>query len=201
MKQRLFGWTVRMALVSILGASWVAGCSSSSTSTPASGGDGGASADAATTSDAASTTDGATTSDASTATDGASGDCNTLTNVGTVVSETTNASALPAMTGGTIVDGTYVLSSAVEYAGSTADTKTHKRTLKISGTTIQIVNSDNGGPDVHATLSIAPSGNKMNETMTCPVAGAVTQGAYTATATTLAILKDGENLIETYTKQ
>jgi hypothetical protein len=129
------------------------------------------------------------------------GACNAIANVGTPVAETANAAALPAMTGGTIVDGTYVLISNVQYAGSSAGTKTHKRTLAISGTTIQLVNSDDAGADVHVTLKIAPSGNALNETLTCPTGLPFTPGTYTATATTLAIQKSGSQQVETYAKQ
>lgn len=129
------------------------------------------------------------------------GACNTLANVGTSVSETANAAAVPVMTGGTIVDGTYVLTSNVQYAGSGAGSKTHKRTLAISGTTLQLVNSDNGGPDVHVTIKVAPVGAELNEMGTCPAGFALTPGTYTATATTLEIQKNGSKQLETYTKQ
>src|SRR6185437_9224770 len=69
------------------------------------------------------------------------GTCNAVANVGTAVSETTDPGPTPTMTGGTIADGTYVLASAVYYAGSTAGSKTHKRTFQVAGTTIQAVNS------------------------------------------------------------
>jgi hypothetical protein len=141
------------------------------------------------------------------ATDGGSGGgaggggCNTLANTGAVVSETANAGALPTMNGGTVLDGTYVLVSNVQYAGSGAGSKTHKRTLQISGTTIQMVNSDDNGPDVRVTLSIAPSGSELNESGTCPTGLTITPGKYTASSTSLAINKHGSNQVETYTRQ
>lgn len=132
---------------------------------------------------------------------GGSGDCNALVNIGQVVHETADPGSLPTMTGGTLVDGTYVLVSNVQYATSSADSDTHKRTIQIAGDTIQLVNSDNGGPDIHATLKIAPSGSALNETAACPVGLQITPGTYTATATTLAIQKNGSNQVETYDKQ
>lgn len=131
----------------------------------------------------------------------AGGACNTIANIGTAVPETTNPAALPAMTGGTIADGTYVLTSAVYYAGSTASSVTHKRTLAISGSTVQLVNSDNSGPDVHATIMFAPSGNQLGDQGTCPAGLTVGPSTYTASSTTLEITKVADNQVETYTKQ
>jgi hypothetical protein len=110
------------------------------------------------------------------------GDCNKLANIGTVVAGTADAGAIPTMTGGKIYDGTYVLVSDINYAGHSADKKTHKRTLLISGTTIQVVNSDDGGPEVHATMTVAPIGKELNDTMTCP-AVAPQMNTFTATLT------------------
>jgi hypothetical protein len=91
----------------------------------------------------------------------------------------------------------------VQDAGASAGSGTHKRTLAISGDTIQtiqIVNSDNGGADVHATITISPVVNVMNDTLTCP-ANQFQGSTYTATPTTLAILKPGTTQVETYNKQ
>lgn len=43
--------------------------------------------------------------------------CNALTNIGATVNSTTDSSVPPTMTGGTIADGTYVLTSVVMYTG------------------------------------------------------------------------------------
>ena len=51
------------------------------------------------------------------------------------------------------------------------------------------------------TLTIAPAGIELNEVATCPVGLNLTPGGYTATATTLAIQKNGTKQLETYTKQ
>ena len=46
------------------------------------------------------------------------GPCNTIADVGTDVAQVGVAEAAPAATGGTIVDGTYVVTSAVVYTGA-----------------------------------------------------------------------------------
>ncbi|APR77798.1 Hypothetical protein A7982_03145 [Minicystis rosea] len=129
------------------------------------------------------------------------GDCNALANIGQVIAETADGGPVPTMTGGTIADGIYVLTSNVQYAGSSADSRTHRRTIQIAGNSVQIVNSDDGAPDVHATLELAPSGNALDEMAVCPPGLVAEMGTYTATATSLAILKNGTNQVETYTKQ
>ena len=128
------------------------------------------------------------------------GACNALQNIGKVVKGTANAAALPKMTGGKVHDGTYVLTSNVSYAGHSADTKTHKRTLLVNGATVQLVNSDDGGLDIHATISVAPMTNELNDSLTCPIVGG-TPNTFTATPNSLALLKHGDNQVETYTMQ
>jgi hypothetical protein len=113
--------------------------------------------------------------------------CNTLANVGNVVPLTTNAGAAPAMTGGQIADGTYVLTSQVAYAGrSTAGLGTLKQTFVITGNTVQVVQSGDGGPDEHQTIQLDPSGGRLNFAYSCPTPGSKLDGPYTATATTFA---------------
>jgi len=135
------------------------------------------------------------------------GVCNTLTNIGTDVPWTSDPAPVPTMTGGAIVDGTYVLTSSVNYAGvsaPSADAKS-KFTILIAGNTVEFVASYNGGPDGHSTVHETPSGIQLNATQTCGGGGLV-DGTYTATPTSLTVrpVRDAANEdyhVVTFTKQ
>jgi hypothetical protein len=129
---------------------------------------------------------------------GGGGPCNTLANVGTDVPVTTNAGAAPTMTGGQILDGTYVLTSQVVYAGkSTAGLGVLKQTFVIAGNIVQTVLSGDGGPNEHQTIQLDPSGAQLNFAYTCPTPGNKLDGPYTATATTFTYDLDGWVLTST----
>ncbi len=129
--------------------------------------------------------------------------CNQLVNLGTAITPVGNSAQKPNMTGGNIVDGTYILTSIVEYDTTSGFTETRKRTLKVNGNTVQVVNSDNGGPDVHATISIAPAGTSplLNAAFTCPAVSGTLADYYTAASTSLQLRKSGDNQVYTYTLQ
>lgn len=126
--------------------------------------------------------------------------CNTIANVGAVVNETTDPGALPTMTGGSLVDGTYVMTSHVEYGTTSTSTGTHKATFQVSGGNVQLVVSDNGAPDSHVDLTLTLSGNQYSFASTCP-AGWNESGTFTATPTTWATVKTGSSTVVTFTKQ
>jgi hypothetical protein len=116
------------------------------------------------------------------------GVCNMLTNIGTDVPWMSDPGPVPVMTGGTIVDGIYVLTSSVNYGGVSAPSAnaTSKFTIAIAGNTTQFVASYNGGPDVHSTTEGIPTGIQLNAVQTCP-GGAQVDGSYTATPTSLTV--------------
>jgi hypothetical protein len=65
---------------------------------------------------------------------GAAGvNCDAMANVGGVISVASEAGPPPAMTGGTVTDGTYVLTSEVFYNGESEDTITSKPGLPLHG--------------------------------------------------------------------
>jgi hypothetical protein len=143
---------------------------------------------------------GSTGSAGSTGGGGSSGLCNTLANVGTDVPVTTNAGAVPTMTGGQIADGTYVLTSQVVYAGgSTAGLGPLKQTFVIAGNTVQVVQKGQDNVDEHQTIQLDPSGTQLNFAYSCPTPGAKIDGPYTATATTFSVVLSG-NWVLTSTK-
>ena len=114
---------------------------------------------------------------------GSSGACNTLTNDAPVVSKTTHAGAAPAMTGGTIADGTYILTAIDKYNGSVG-TNTLQEKWVFSGNTLQIVGSDSssGVGETHASATYAVTGNSITITASCPGPTSWTT-LYTATPT------------------
>jgi hypothetical protein len=133
--------------------------------------------------------------------------CNSLVNTEPAVTTNQVASDPPAMTGGVIADGTYELTDATIYTGPSGPVGPGgpaQMTLQISGTTIQM--AETGQPPTR-TVTLVTSGTTFTATITCPDSE-VSQGSYTATATTLAIEIPGgtddagaRTVIETFTKQ
>jgi hypothetical protein len=130
--------------------------------------------------------------------------CNALANVGPVVTLTAHPAALPAMTGGQLLDGTYVLTSLVSYAGASPDPETRKETIVIAGEIVQQVYGSGSSQDYHhATIRQVLSGNQFTYTPICPSSPGSTPGSalYTATPTSFAIQPaDATNLVLTYSK-
>jgi hypothetical protein len=127
-------------------------------------------------------------------------DCSPVTNVGPTVPATQVAGALPTMTGGTIVEGTYVETGYAYYNGASGS-GTHKETLIFANGTVKNINSDTGKPDVILAGTYTTSGNTLTMNIQCPQAGTVTT-TFTASATTLMfIVSTSPNKLETWTKQ
>ena len=101
--------------------------------------------------------------------------CNAITNSGPTVNETRIAEAMPAMTGGMLVDGTYELIQWELYtgpAGATGATGTTKKlTLTMAAGAWQVVELEDAADTIAFTLTCAPSGTSVNCTITCPIAG------------------------------
>jgi hypothetical protein len=120
--------------------------------------------------------------------------CNTLANVATAIAPTCVTGTMPAGTGGTIVDGTYVLTAQTYYNLPSCPTASISETVVISGGCFQIVFSV-GTFAGNASASVAVEGNNYTETSTCTflnfAPSAVSQDGpgktYTATATTFTL--------------
>jgi hypothetical protein len=126
--------------------------------------------------------------------------CDAIPNAGTNVSTTTHAGAPPEMTGGTITDGTYVLTNWDEYNGGT-NGSTHKETFIFAGGVTKHVGSENGGADEVMAGPFSTSGAAITFHVSCPQAEDV-PAQYTATATTFSFVPpDDPNRVQTYTKQ
>jgi hypothetical protein len=113
---------------------------------------------------------------------------------------------------GTIVSGTYFLTSIVIYlgadagaadAGVTLTGNTYQETAAITTTTFDDVRSMNAGPPGTFTLDYTISGTTMNLTLVCPPPVLMLPIGYSATSTELDIF--GSNGTKTeiyaYTKQ
>jgi hypothetical protein len=173
-------------MVSVL-ACLAAACSSSSSS---SGGGNDAGVSEAGSPDAPEDTpgeaEGEASSEAATA-DGPAG-CNDLMNVGQPVTVTEVAQDPPTPQGGTVSDGTYVLTTETVYTGAggpTGTMGTQTITIQIASGTIQVV-KDFDPPT--STYSLVTTGTMFNTTGVCPAGVGPLQGSYTATATTFSVL-------------
>ena len=127
--------------------------------------------------------------------------CDPVTPGGAVIQKTSDPSAPPTMTGGTIADGVYELTQMVVYNGMTGDTP-HKDTMVFAGGHGQIAGLQNGtGTQMNAYFDYMTSGSDLILTLTCGGSGSVTL-KYTATATTITTVNAGDpNELHTFTKQ
>ncbi|HVY40186.1 MAG TPA: hypothetical protein VHM31_19740, partial [Polyangia bacterium] len=122
--------------------------------------------------------------------------CNTLVNGAPVVNKDHDPGAPPAMTGGTIVSGTYYLTKMVQYNGENGDTA-HRETWVLSNGALQGVALD--GSRFSGTY--ATSGTNLILSVTCPATQTVTM-PYTATATQIVTVNQGDaNEVHTMTLQ
>ena len=87
---------------------------------------------------------------------GATTACNTLSNDGGDIPEKAETGTAPAMTGGTVADGTYVLTSRSDWMGSCGCTTRQK--LQITGDTVQGVTRTDTKADTHFTAKATFTG-------------------------------------------
>jgi hypothetical protein len=190
----------------------VPACSSSSS--PSSPSDGGSGADAvsegATPPEAeAGGNDASNSEDAGDADDGGPTVCNTLVNAGQPVTATQVAEVAPAFQGGTVVDGTYTLTSQTIYTGpggaTGPSTTTLTTTISIQGSTFQ-VSKDTSPPT--STYMFAPTGTTYVATGECPDLVGNIVGSFTAMATTFVVSLEAPGddggaptTVDTFTKQ
>ena len=160
-----------------------------------------------------SSPDGATTE---TASPGACGDsvpagqaCNALQNMASPLAPSCATGAMPSGTGGTIVDGTYILTSSQLYGQSCSTSVPVAETMTIAGDCIQLVLGD----VLSGTFSgrFVTQGNAITTTVTCErvdIDGAVFMDAatktYTATGTAITLFNmypDGSGDVGVFTRR
>jgi hypothetical protein len=115
------------------------------------------------------------------------GACNGLTDIGAVVIPVCATGPEPDGTGGTIVDGTYVLTSLTLYDCTRVATFPQSQTLTVSGACMQGA-AHVGGAPITTSQSFVVSGNQLTGSIDCPAGQSGAQTAtFTATPTTLTL--------------
>jgi hypothetical protein len=130
--------------------------------------------------------------------------CNTITNIGTDKPIVATGTVMPTGTGGTIVDGRYVLTDFSSYTGSAITGVTLKQTLELCGGTGQFVDDQPGKPTQHKSFLFAPVGTAPNVTTTCSTEvpdSNIPYSSYTATPTAVTFYSTTFLFSVTYTKQ
>jgi hypothetical protein len=128
--------------------------------------------------------------------------CNVLANVASEIPITVVASDPPKMTGGTIVDGTYVLTDATAYAphgGASSSSSRLQTTIVIAGNVVQVVS--NGSP-ARRTVGFSLHGAEFTATDACPKS-ATSNGSFTAAGRTVSFAlpwSDGGTIVQTFTR-
>lgn len=121
--------------------------------------------------------------------------CNALANVGPVVTVACSTGTPPAMTGGTILDGTYQFTAGTVFAATCngpAGTG-GPTTLQITGATEQSMDIQGGAK----TYTLATDGaHGMTLTQTCPTPSNPFTSAYAVTSTGFIELQSGNVLLE-----
>jgi hypothetical protein len=95
------------------------------------------------------------------------GGCNTFANIGQTITRTVEQGAPPTMTGGTILDGTYVAIDVVHYNGDTTPFSISETSI-IAGNYDAWVSSTNGQPEVRYTTTFTTTNNQIAFTVCCP---------------------------------
>lgn len=137
--------------------------------------------------------------------------CNDLEQHGKEVTLKGTEAPAPTPAGGTIEDGVYVLTSSTLH---TKDKLMHpslvkmgKTTMRVSGTTSQLVRNTVNGHERRTTMNRVSSGTVASLQMTCAFpspsgSDATSTAAYTATSSTLQFITPGPagTVVATYTK-
>jgi hypothetical protein len=143
--------------------------------------------------------------------------CNKVVNSGQVVAQTISPAALPTASGGTIVAGTYVLTTNTVYALQSgcrqitvpaAETLVFATTSPAMGTFQTVVNGTQNGRsfEIHFSSAYTTSGGDMNGMTTCPTTTPASKIGYAATPTEVRIyspssLCPGAVTMTAFTKQ
>ncbi|MBK7401199.1 MAG: hypothetical protein IPJ34_34325 [Myxococcales bacterium] len=148
---------------------------------------------------------GSDTSAGDTSTSDTAGACNALANAADVVTTQQVAEALPSLKGGSVAEGTYVVTAVTAYTGPGATGPktgtTMQQTMRLAAGAFDIVRVQNGGAEKRSSGAYSTSGSAFTLGGTCPTTSSVPV-EYDATATTLRIsLGSTIKEILTYTKK
>ena len=115
--------------------------------------------------------------------------CNVGTQCGPVVDQTPESGAAPTAAGGTITPGLYFLTEFRVYGTSTS-AETYQITINLGSDGSFWLNPyDSGLQSTQSAGTYSASGNMFSRTPSCPGVSAAYAHAYTATATTLALIE------------
>jgi hypothetical protein len=128
------------------------------------------------------------------------GVCNTFDDIGQTVTRSVDQGPVPPMTGGTILDGTYVATSIVQYNGDSTAFSLSETSI-ISGNIDAWIASTNGQAPVRYTTTFTTSNNQMAFVFCCPVPGNLTITYTTDGATISNVDPANPNRVITYTRQ
>lgn len=141
---------------------------------------------------------------------GADSACTSLTDGKFLLAQSCSTGTAPTMAGGSIVPGTYVLTSDVAYfaantafpdACTTLSTHQLSRTLFVGDGCLSTVASDDQGHAANQAATFSLSGDTLTSVETCPSAHAPQAFRYTATPTSLILLASnsaGDSEVQTY---
>jgi len=128
------------------------------------------------------------------------GACNAITDIGLTITRTVQSGPPPMMTGGNIVDGTYVATAVVQYNGDMS-AYVFSETSIISGNYDAWVSTINGQTTRVMTTWTTMGGNQMTFDICCPNSSSVTI-LYTTSGNTLTHIDPANpNRVITYTRQ
>jgi len=128
------------------------------------------------------------------------GTCNTIIDIGQTITRTVENGPPPMMTGGNIVDGTYVATAVVQYNGDMS-TYVFSETSIISGNYDAWVSTINGQTTRYMTTWTTTNVNQMTFDICCPTSADITI-LYTTTGNTLTHIDPANpNRVITYTRQ
>jgi hypothetical protein len=128
------------------------------------------------------------------------GVCNTFDNIGQTITRTVENGSPPMMTGGTIVDGTYVATEVVQYNGDNA-AYVFSETSVISGNYDAWVSNTNGTVTRVMSTFVTSNMNQMTFDLCCPTTTNVTI-LYTTDGNKLTHIDPANpNRVITYTRQ
>ena len=127
--------------------------------------------------------------------------CSNIANIGATVTQVQATGALPEALGGTIADGTYVLTKDEAYPPVSVSVPFHSsQTLEIAGAVMNVaLMSDEFPAGLNGTANLVTSGTVATITWLCGGNGTFDEG-YTATATELVLIAP-QSTVHTYTKQ
>ncbi|HVH40683.1 MAG TPA: hypothetical protein VM925_00015 [Labilithrix sp.] len=130
------------------------------------------------------------------------GACNDVANAGSQVAEVAGGLTKPTPQGGTLEDGTYVLTKHEIYPPSAPDENTRRRTFRFAAGKIDYVSNDGTKPEARSSGSFTVNGTSLQLTVACPQGASAAALPFTANGNTLIMFDQAsQNDVYTYTKQ